>query len=100
MSPVCFSYSGIGSAAARPFEIAFLRQDEIVDFLHQRRHFTGNAVLNGFGVTRSDRCDDLLLRQAELVNVLLGAYTSGVDTTWPDGRPPYSSTPSHDPGKA
>ena len=30
-----------------------------------------------------------LMRQAEMVQVLLKAYSQGVDTTWPKGRPPY-----------
>ena len=30
-----------------------------------------------------------LMRQAEMVQVLLEAYSQGVDTTWPKGRPPY-----------
>ena len=30
-----------------------------------------------------------LMRQAEHVQVLLEAYTSGVSTEWPQGRPPY-----------
>lgn len=46
-----------------------------------------DAVLHGLIRVRGDM--RFLLRQAELVNVLLGAYTSGVDTTWPGGRPPY-----------
>jgi hypothetical protein len=29
------------------------------------------------------------MRQAEMVQVLLEAYSQGVDTTWPKGRPPY-----------
>lgn len=48
-----------------------------------------DAVLHGAIHVRGDM--RFLLRQAELVNVLLGAYTSGVDTTWPQGRPPYES---------
>lgn len=31
-----------------------------------------------------------LMRQAEHVQVLLEAYTHGVDTTWPKGAPPYA----------
>ena len=46
-------------------------------------------VLHGSIKVRGDM--RFLLRQAELVNVLLGAYTSGVDTTWPLGRPPYAA---------
>jgi hypothetical protein len=30
-----------------------------------------------------------LMRQAELVKVLLEAYASGVETVWPQGQPPY-----------
>lgn len=48
-----------------------------------------DAVLHGMIKVRGDM--RFLLRQAELVNVLLGAYTSGVDTTWPEGRPPYQA---------
>lgn len=48
-----------------------------------------DAVLHGAIKVRGDM--RFLLRQAELVNVLLGAYTSGVDTTWPEGRPPYAA---------
>lgn len=47
-----------------------------------------DAVLHGAIKVRGDM--RFLLRQAELVNVLLGAYTSGVDTAWPHGRPPYA----------
>ena len=46
-----------------------------------------DAVLKGSIKVRGDM--RFLLRQAELVNVLLHAYTSGVDTDWPAGRPPY-----------
>lgn len=48
-----------------------------------------DVVLRGSIKVRGDM--RFLLRQAELVNVLLGAYTSGVDTTWPLGRPPYGA---------
>ncbi len=32
-----------------------------------------------------------LMRPAEHVQVLLDACTSGVETDWPQGRPPYGS---------
>lgn len=47
-----------------------------------------DIVLHGTIKVRGDM--RFLLRQAELVNVLLGAYTGGVDTTWPLGSPPYA----------
>ncbi len=47
-----------------------------------------DVVLGGSIKVRGDM--RFLLRQAELVNVLLEAYTSGVETTWPQGRPPYA----------
>lgn len=33
-----------------------------------------------------------LMRQADVVQVLLAAYTSGVETDWPSGRPPYGGS--------
>lgn len=33
-----------------------------------------------------------LMRQADIVQVLLEAYTSGVETDWPSGRPPYDGS--------
>lgn len=47
-----------------------------------------DAVLRGSIAVRGDL--RLLLREAEQVQALLEAYTSGVDTTWPQGRPPYA----------
>jgi hypothetical protein len=35
-----------------------------------------------------------LMRQAEHVKILLGAYASGVETSSPRGRPPYAGDPS------
>ncbi len=46
-----------------------------------------DAALRGTIAVRGDM--RLLLRQAEHVKALLQAYTSGVDTTWPLGGPPY-----------
>ena len=73
--------------------------DEKLDY-----RFTGSAsVFDGIAAALEDPIDVVLhgsikvrgdmrflLRQAELVNVLLQAYVSGVDTTWPQGRPPYA----------
>lgn len=63
--------------AATPFdEIAAGLQDPIT------------AALQGVVKVRGDM--RFLMRQAEQVKVLLEAYTSGVRTSWPLGRPPYA----------
>ena len=46
-----------------------------------------DAALSGTIKVRGDM--RFLMRQAEMVQVLLEAYSQGVDTTWPKGRPPY-----------
>jgi len=46
-----------------------------------------DAALGGQVKVRGDM--RFLMRQAEHVQVLLEAYTSGVSTEWPQGRPPY-----------
>jgi putative sterol carrier protein len=46
-----------------------------------------DAALRGTIAVRGDL--RLLLREAEQVQALLEAYTTGVETTWPRGRPPY-----------
>jgi len=46
-----------------------------------------DAALSGDIKVRGDM--RFLMRQAELVQVLLEAYSKGVDTTWPKGTPPY-----------
>jgi putative sterol carrier protein len=46
-----------------------------------------DAALSGAVKVRGDM--RFLMRQAEMVQVLLEAYSQGVDTTWPKGRPPY-----------
>ncbi len=46
-----------------------------------------DAALSGEIKVRGDM--RFLIRQAGLVQVLLEAYSTGVDTTWPKGRPPY-----------
>jgi putative sterol carrier protein len=47
-----------------------------------------DAALSGAVRVRGDM--RFLMRQAELVQVLLEAYTHDVDTTWPKGAPPYA----------
>lgn len=47
-----------------------------------------DAALDGTVRVRGDM--RFLMRQAELVKTLLEAYTSGVETTWPSGAPPYT----------
>lgn len=47
-----------------------------------------DAALQGTIKARGDM--RFLLRQADLVKVLLEAYASGVETTWPLGCPPYA----------
>ena len=47
-----------------------------------------DAALSGTIKARGDM--RFLMRQAEMVQVLLEAYSQGVDTTWPKGRPPYN----------
>ena len=47
-----------------------------------------DAALGGTIKVRGDM--RFLMRQAEMVQVLLEAYSKGVDTTWPKGRPPYT----------
>lgn len=49
-----------------------------------------DAALHGTIKIRGDM--RFLMRQAELVNLLLQAYTAGVETHWPQGQPPYVST--------
>lgn len=51
-----------------------------------------DAALRGSVKVRGDM--RFLMRQAEHVKVLLEAYTSGVQTDWPAGRPPYTSVES------
>lgn len=46
-----------------------------------------DAALGGQVKVRGDM--RFLMRQAEHVQVLLEAYTNGVSTDWPQGRPPY-----------
>ena len=48
-----------------------------------------DAALQGTIKVRGDM--RFLMRQAELVQVLLEAYARGVDTRWPLGAPPYSN---------
>lgn len=48
-----------------------------------------DAALSGAIKVRGDM--RFLMRQAEMVQVLLEAYAKGVDTTWPKGRPPYGA---------
>ena len=47
-----------------------------------------DAALDGTIRVRGDM--RFLMRQAELVKTLLEAYTTSVDTEWPEGRPPYN----------
>lgn len=47
-----------------------------------------DAALHGNVHVRGDM--RFLMRQAELVQVLLEAYTHDVDTAWPKGAPPYA----------
>ncbi len=46
-----------------------------------------DAALRGTVRVRGDM--RFLMRHAEHVNALLGAYSREVDTTWPSGMPPY-----------
>ncbi len=46
-----------------------------------------DAALSGTIRVKGDM--RFLMRQAEMVQVLLEAYSQGVETTWPKGRPPY-----------
>lgn len=46
-----------------------------------------DAALSGTIKVRGDM--RFLMRQAEMVQVLLEAYSQGVDTVWPKGCPPY-----------
>jgi|ERR1039458_225588 putative sterol carrier protein len=48
------------------------------------------AALHGTVKVRGDM--RFLMRQAEHVKVLLEAYATGVQTSWPLGRPPYAAT--------
>jgi hypothetical protein len=50
-----------------------------------------NAALRGTVKVRGDM--RFLMRQAPQVKVLLEAYSTGVQTSWPLGRPPYASRP-------
>lgn len=51
-----------------------------------------DAALGGEVKVRGDM--RFLMRQAEHVQVLLEAYTGGVSTDWPQGRPPYNGSGS------
>ena len=46
-----------------------------------------DAALQGTVKVRGDM--RFLMRQAELVQTLLEAYSTGVETLWPEGPPPY-----------
>jgi len=46
-----------------------------------------DAALSGTIKVRGDM--RFLMRQAQMVQVLLEAYSKGVETTWPSGQPPY-----------
>lgn len=46
-----------------------------------------DAALSGTIKVRGDM--RFLMRQAKMVQVLLEAYSKGVETTWPKGQPPY-----------
>lgn len=48
-----------------------------------------DAALQGKVKVRGDM--RFLMRQAALVNTLLHAYSSGVETSWPHGTPPYAA---------
>jgi len=48
------------------------------------------AALHGTVKVRGDM--RFLMRQAEQVKVLLEAYATGVQTSWPLGQPPYATT--------
>ncbi len=47
-----------------------------------------DAALSGTIKVRGDM--RFLMRQARMVQVLLEAYSKGVETTWPAGMPPYN----------
>lgn len=47
-----------------------------------------DCALSGSIKVRGDM--RFLMRHAEMVQVLLEAYSNGVDTTWPSGQPPYN----------
>lgn len=49
-----------------------------------------DAALRGTIKAKGDM--RFLMRQAEHVQVLLSAYTDGVETLWPQGAPPYSGS--------
>lgn len=51
-----------------------------------------DAALGGQVKVRGDM--RFLMRQAEIVQVLLEAYTTGVNTDWPLGQPPYATAGS------
>ncbi|MCJ7438022.1 MAG: hypothetical protein MUP97_09705 [Acidimicrobiia bacterium] len=50
-----------------------------------------DVALRGLVKVRGDM--RFLMRQAEHVKILLEAYASGVETSWPLGRPPYVGDP-------
>lgn len=56
-----------------------------------------DAALRGTIKVRGDM--RLLLRHAEHVKALLGAYTNAVATTWPKGCPPYMDRREGAPGR-
>lgn len=83
----CLWYRELDGDPDEKLDYRFTGQSTVFDEVAASLLDPLDAVLHGSIKVRGDM--RFLLRQAELVNVLLGAYTSGVDTTWPAGRPPY-----------
>ncbi len=83
----CLWYRELDAEAEEKLDYRFTGQATLFDEIAASICDPIDAVLHGSIKVRGDM--RFLLRQSELVNVLLGAYTSGVDTTWPSGRPPY-----------
>jgi hypothetical protein len=85
---ICLWYRELDAEAEDKLDYRFTGPATVFDEIAASVLDPLDAVLHGAIKVRGDM--RFLLRQAELVNVLLGAYTSGVDTTWPAGSPPYA----------
>lgn len=83
----CLWYRELDGDPEEELDYRFTGQATVFDEIAAALTDPLDAVLHGAIKVRGDM--RFLLRQAELVNVLLGAYTSAVETTWPAARPPY-----------
>lgn len=94
----CEWYREMDSTAAGTFDhgeeldYRFIGPATVFDEIAAGSRDPVDAALGGQVRVRGDM--RFLMRQAEHVQVLLEAYTSGVATDWPRGRPPYAAVGS------